>query len=86
MKKKILVLCLIAFLCLPFTLGFTAGDKDSKCQKFIASYTIRFNSVTLLEASRIEKRLMAENPDACQFDIKLERAPILTPYLIISEN
>ena len=45
-----------------------AGEKP-EAQKFEVTYTIKYNSVTLLEAAKLEEKIRQEYKDACKINV-----------------
>ena len=50
-----------------------AGEKP-EAQKFEATYTITYNSITLLEASELEAKIRDEYKDACKVNVSVKES------------
>ena len=45
-----------------------------KAQKFEVTYTITYNSITLLEASELEEKIRKEHKDACKVSVAVKES------------
>jgi len=50
-----------------------AGEKP-EAQKFEVTYTITYNSITLLEASELEEKIRKEHKDACKVSVAVKES------------
>ena len=52
-------------------------------QKFETRYTVTYNSISLEEAAKLEKRIKSEHMDACVVEVELDEEEGIT---IVSSN